>query len=409
MPIFQPHTPQVPQFDLSSLGMLLSMLMSLMPQQQPQIPAPPPPPPIPFIPEPIYPPIPAFPPVDLAAQQLKEKMMLTLEKAQLKRGDLETLRNAKPGEQYRGTVNAAYGFNIQNGYITQGVFAGKRLGQVKTADLIRSGVFPANWNWNLNALEGEFAPQFGKMPAGRVMHNINDTVSRNRPWHSTPLHLAKSQEYLNLYKEAEALLNRNPHSFDPQLVAQAQELRTMAALHYQIAQTSTSPVVMDLEGNGKIDLTSVAQGVQFDIDGDGKQEQVAWTQAKGEQTDGWLTLDRNSNGKIDNGKELFGNQHGQANGYQELRKFDTNRDGRIDSKDAVYKKLKVWKDKNHDGISQANEMVSLVQGNVKSINLDYKESTQQDAFGNGLRQQSQFSRISGKDGLTADAWLAQIA
>lgn len=182
-----------------------------------------------------------------------------------------------------------------------------------------------------------------------------------------------------------------------------------------------SPVVLDTDGSGKIELTSLQDGVQFDLDGDGKKEQISWTQAKGDKTDAWLALDRNGNGQIDSGKELFGNQHGLANGYEELKKFDDNHDGVINEKDAVYSQLKTWKDVNHDGISQASEMQDLKTAGVASVKIGYTNSTEKDRFGNELRQQSAFTRTDDaaaklaqtlggsaaafKSGLSVDAWV----
>lgn len=182
-----------------------------------------------------------------------------------------------------------------------------------------------------------------------------------------------------------------------------------------------SPIVLDSDSNGKIDLTSLEDGVQFDIDGDGQKEQVSWTEAKGDKTDGWLTLDRNGNGQVDNGKELFGPQHGADNGFDELHKFDDNQDGLIDQQDAVYQDLKIWKDTNHDGVSQAQEMVTLDKAGIQNVKLGYAESSDKDQFGNQLRQQGAFTWTdtkateiaktqgttleSAKKGLAVDAWV----
>lgn len=94
------------------------------------------------------------------------------------------------------------------------------------------------------------------------------------------------------------------------------------------------PLVFDLDGNG-VDLTTVDKGVFWDLNGDAKPEQIAWIKGG----DALLALDRNGNGRIDDGTELFGDQHGAADGLAELAKFDGNGDGAIDRADPVFGSL----------------------------------------------------------------------
>jgi len=117
-----------------------------------------------------------------------------------------------------------------------------------------------------------------------------------------------------------------------------------------------SPIIIDMLGNG-YDLTSVEAGVDFDISPGGKIERTAWTHAWSD--DAFLVLDRDGDGLITTGLELFGNHTHQPhsmepNGFTALRVFDTakaggNEDGLITSSDAVFSALRLWTDINHNG------------------------------------------------------------
>jgi len=158
------------------------------------------------------------------------------------------------------------------------------------------------------------------------------------------------------------------------------------------------PIIIDLTGHGFV-LTTLSDGVLFDFFGTGMPRQTSWTAAG---TDvGFLALDRNGNGRIDNGTELFGNITPQpklgnsrkGNGFLALAEFDKpenggNSDGWITNADAVYSTLLVWVDKNHNGVSRPGELLGLTRAGIQAISLDFRKSRWADDYGNIFRYRS---------------------
>jgi len=162
-----------------------------------------------------------------------------------------------------------------------------------------------------------------------------------------------------------------------------------------------SPIVIDVDHSG-FALTDAAGGVAFNMLNDGVPLQLAWTEAG--STNAFLVLDRNGNGAIDNGEELFGDSTPQPasstpNGFLALAEYDKssnggNGNGRIDARDAVFSQLRLWQDVNHNGISEPSELQPL-SGFLSAIDLDYKLSRRTDRHGNEFRYRAKIYDVRG--------------
>ena len=130
-----------------------------------------------------------------------------------------------------------------------------------------------------------------------------------------------------------------------------------------------TPLALDLDGDG-LEVTTVQDGVLFDYDNDGELEQTSWVKSD----DALLAQDRNGDGIINDRGELFGDMFGFQHGFAHLGDLDSNGDGQITSADEQWETLIVWQDVNQDGISDANEMYSLDDVGIASIDLNAQET-----------------------------------
>lgn len=178
-----------------------------------------------------------------------------------------------------------------------------------------------------------------------------------------------------------------------------------------------SPVLIDVAGDG-LRLSSAARGVLFDIDGnpDNVKEAVSWVDSA---DDAWLVFDRNHNGVIDSGRELFGNatpqqtedkRGGEANGFNALATFDTellagNGDGVVDAKDGFWRYLRLWQDANRDGVSQPGELHTLESLDISRLHFDDKESKRVDEHGNEFRYKA---KVDDAKGARAGRWAYDV-
>lgn len=171
------------------------------------------------------------------------------------------------------------------------------------------------------------------------------------------------------------------------------------------AEITRSPLILDLDGDG-VETKSVLDGTHFDNDGNGFAEATGWVG----KDDGLLVWDRNGNGKIDDGSELFGNNSSledgstAANGFVALAELDTNQDGKVDAGDAAFTQLRVWKDGDSNAIVGSGELLMLGEAGVQSLGLTDTQQSVTDAQGNQHLQAGQYVTSEGIVRSMDDVW-----
>ncbi len=135
-----------------------------------------------------------------------------------------------------------------------------------------------------------------------------------------------------------------------------------------------SPIVLDLSGKENLKTLSISEaGVLFDLDANGSTERVGWVAPPGIL----LARDLNGNGKIDDGRELFGQATllrtglKAPNGYEALKDLDTEGRGYLDEELPVFKELLGWSDRNANGKSEPGELVPITKLGITRLSVAY--------------------------------------
>ncbi len=180
----------------------------------------------------------------------------------------------------------------------------------------------------------------------------------------------------------------------------SRSLMQYAGMDIKQAVSFIDPLVINVSG----DVTHISdQSFYFDLDCDGKEEKISNLG----QGSGFLSLDKNGDGKIGDGSELFGTKSGD--GFKDLAMYDKDGNGWIDENDEVYDQLRIWL-RNEDG---TDSLLSLKEADVGAIYLGSAE-TQYSHMGADLmaramtRSSGIFLKESGGVGIVSQVDLAAI-
>lgn len=171
------------------------------------------------------------------------------------------------------------------------------------------------------------------------------------------------------------------------------------------AEQRTSPLVIDLDGDG-VETSGMTRNRYFDHDANGMSERTAWAGPD----DGFLVRDINGDGRINSGREMFGNntelESGvlASNGFEALRDLDDNQDGVVNSSDSRFSELRIWRDANQNGTADAGELLTLEQAGIAGVRTGWTASSLIDSNGQAHAQVGTAVRTNGTNAAVSDVW-----
>ncbi|OGK77851.1 MAG: hypothetical protein A2X52_10105 [Candidatus Rokubacteria bacterium GWC2_70_16] len=248
-------------------------------------------------------------------------------------------------------------------------------------------------------------PGIGANPDGS--HNITNYVATTDPFGNLFWHAGTTERVTNLPAVLQLLecgLQHRSWMCGPAFLLNSHAMENYRA-QFAGAQTmaGADPLVLDLDGDG-IETRHAAAGASFDHDRSGFAEQSGWVGAD----DGLLVWDRNGDGRINDGSELFGDQTQlqdgtrAPNGFAALGEWDANADGRIDATDPVWGNLRVWRDTDGDGVSRSDELVGLGDAGITALNTGFMATNVTDPQGNAQLSLGSFTKADGSTGQMGD-------
>lgn len=152
------------------------------------------------------------------------------------------------------------------------------------------------------------------------------------------------------------------------------------------------PLIIHFANTSEIEFTTLDDGVNFDLDKNGFAEKTAWTK----NNDGFLAIDINGNGIIDDGGELFGDNfimpdgRISSTGFEALMSLDEDGNKKIDENDSVFEELFVWFDTDNKGITDSNELKRLTELGVSYIDLNYISDTYEQEDSGTRKEETSF-------------------
>jgi len=185
------------------------------------------------------------------------------------------------------------------------------------------------------------------------------------------------------------------------------EVAQLTGVSYGDAQRAIvrrDPLTLDLDGDGLETLGTGESNVLFDHDADGVATGTGWVY----RDDGFLVWDRNGNGLIDSGRELFGDSTLKSNGqvavdgFDALTDLDANTDGKVDALDPNFANLRVWRDLDQDGITDAGELSLLASLGITGFNTAKTANSQVLPDGNRIADLGTYIKSDGSTATMGD-------
>jgi hypothetical protein len=166
-----------------------------------------------------------------------------------------------------------------------------------------------------------------------------------------------------------------------------------------------TPLVLDLDGDGVSLIYRDKSRVRFDMNGDGALDKSGWISRR----DGFLVVDRNGNGLIDDGSELslLAEDPTARSSLDALATFDSNSDRVVDANDARFGELRIWIDANGNGVTDTGELKTLAEAGIAAVSLDAHFVTSSAKLGNNMvLSTATFTRTNGLVGTLGNVALA---
>ena len=248
----------------------------------------------------------------------------------------------------------------------------------------------ANDSARFNKIMPSDTPPLGAYSSGGVLYILPDGTYSWGTYSDASIAYAKYivQKYERLLVSGEFM-----KSYVDMQKAQAEQNRRI------------DPLVFDLDGDGITTVSLEESNAFFDLDNNGFAEKTSWIGAK----EGLLAYDKNGDGIINGGNELFGDRTLMkdsktlaSSGFTALAEYDNNKDGKIDSNDAIYTLLRIWQDSDGDGIASAGELKQLVDLGIVSIGLSYNNTGVTDGANNIQVRTGTFTLADGSTRMTGE-------